>query len=862
MPRPGSRASARSTVGSEARWPASAYSSCWPWSPASWRSDPRTRRGTTRTVPRPQARLAEARGAGAQALNQEVAALSLLLGLAALQVDDSPQEWENLATTLTRLGSLQRIQETVDEPVSLAVSGDGALVAMGLPVDGLQLFDATTLAPVEFDDDTPTSAVTFSPDGKLLATAVNQWTGGSPRIVSQPVHLYDLPSGRLSARQPGGWPSGANVEYSLAFSRDGSRLVAGVNRYTGPGGPLLAAVLVWDVADPSRPVFKVAAPDLPQAALSPDGRLVYTATIGPRSVRVYDVDSGRLLRWTGSGLIKQPLKGAVDVSPDGSSLAVASGNRILRFDTETLDPQGPALRGHTAEVTDIEYSHDGSMLLSTSVDRTTIVWDAVSGAQLGRFVAHRDQIWGAGFGRDDRTVYTSSDDELMTWDVTGHSDFLSVGRAGSTDEGKIGVSLAGPDGRSVARIQDDRVWFVDNRTGQKTRPVSTRQQVSGRVWSPDSRWLLTTGPGVLSLRDGKTGRLVGQRHYRPGVRVLAAFGRDGDTIYVDDRAGHLESLDRATLRPVRESVALVSDAVSLLADPGGGPLLVHRGDGSIARVDPAKGTILAVRARDCWRPRTGWRRSRRTGRSSQSSTLTEPCVSSTPTALEWADEPSPTSSGFDVVYAPDGSQFASVQPDRIRLWDGRTGAYRASIPLPNLPATGLWSTASLGPGMSIAYLPDSTGLLVASADGRTCTVDTRTGTWLERACGIAGRNLTPGRVGAVLPESALPGDLPPVAVRSASPNRSRDVQQRGAGPGAARTFVLAARTWATAPRTRSRTPRSWRTACSTARKEPGRSGGSSWTSMPARSAFRATCPGVPAARAGAIHKESETMRPS
>jgi len=700
------------------------------------------------------ARLAEARGAGAQALNQDIAAVSLLLGLAALQVDDSPQQWENLATTLTRLGSLQRIQKTVSASVSLAVSGDGALVAVGNPDAGLQLFDATTLAPIEFDDDTPTSAVTFSPDGKLMAAAVNQWTGGpTPRIVAQPVHLYDVPSGELSARQPGGWPSGANVEYSLAFSHDGDRLVAGVNRYLGPGGPLLAAVLVWDVAHPSKPVFEVNMPDLPQAALSPDGRLVYTATSGPRSVRVYDVDSGALLRWTGSDLIKQPLKGAVDVSPDGSSLAVASGNRILRFDTETLDPQGPALRGHTAEVTDIEYSHDGSMLLSASVDRTTIVWDADSGVQLGRFAAHRDQIGGAGFSRDDGTVYTSSgldsnsgpavatsepsDSELMAWDVTRHGDFLSVGEAGSTGEGKIGVSLAGPDGQTVARIQDDRVWFVDYRTGQETRPVSTLKQGSDRVRSPDYRWLLTMGPGVLSLRDAETGRLVGQRNYRPGVEVLAAFGRDGETIYVDDRAGHLESLDPGTLRPVRESVAFVSDAVSLLPDPRGETLLVHEENGSITRVDPANGTIIQSG------PGLLATEDKLAAISPNGSVLAVvlPDVSVRlidAHTLEWAEE----ASGFDVVYAPDGSQSASVQPDRIRLWDGRTSAYQASIPLPNLPATGLWSTAYLGPGSSIAYLPDSTGLLVASADGRIFTVDTRTSTWLERACSIAGRNLT------------------------------------------------------------------------------------------------------------------------
>ncbi len=687
------------------------------------------------------ARLAEARGAGAQALNQQVAAVSLLLGMAALQVDDSPQQWDNLATTLTELGSLQRIQETADQPVSLAVSGDGELVAVGQPVEGLQLFDATTLAPVDFADRTPTSAVTFSPDGKLMATAVNQWTGGAPRIVSQPVHLYDLPSGKLSARQPGGWPSGANVEYSLAFSQDGTRLVAGVNRYFGPEGPALAAVLVWDVAKPSKPVFTVATPDLPQAALSPDGRLVYTATIGPRSIRVYDVDSGRLLRWSGSDLIRQPLTGAMDVSPDGSRLAVASGNRVLRFETKTLGPLGPPLGGHTAEVTDIEYAHDGSMLLSTSVDRTTIVWDAISGGQLARFAAHRDQIWGAGFSGNDRTVYTSSVHELMSWDVTGNGDFLSVGKAGSFGQGKIGVSLAGPDGQSVARIQDDRVWFVDNRTGQKTRPVSTRKQMSGRVWSPDSRWLLTTRPGVLSLRDAQTGRLVGQRSYRPGVKVLAAFGRDGDTIYVDDRAGQLESLDRATLRPARGPVGFVTNAVSLLPDPRGESLLVLEEDGLIERVDLADGAILksAVRLLTT--------EDRLAAVSPNGAVLAAVHPDGMvwlidADTLQWIEDPASTDPGADIAHAPDNSQFASVQANRIKLWDGRTGIYQASIPLPNLPATGLWSTATLGPGASISYLPDSSGLLVASADGRIFTVDTRTTTWLERACSIAGRNLT------------------------------------------------------------------------------------------------------------------------
>jgi hypothetical protein len=83
-----------------------------------------------------------------------------------------------------------------------------------------------------------------------------------------------------------------------------------------------------------------------------------------------------------------------------------------------------------------------------------------------------------------------------------------------------------------------------------------------------------------------------------------------------------------------------------------------------------------------------------------------------------------------------------MEPDRIGLWDGRTGGHQASIPLGSLAASAEQSTGTLGTGSSIAYLPDGSGLLIASADGRTWVVDTRMSTWVERACRIAGRNLT------------------------------------------------------------------------------------------------------------------------
>jgi hypothetical protein len=92
-------------------------------------------------------------------------------------------------------------------------------------------------------------------------------------------------------------------------------------------------------------------------------------------------------------------------------------------------------------------------------------------------------------------------------------------------------------------------------------------------------------------------------------------------------------------------------------------------------------------------------------------------------ALAWGDD--------FYLFSPDGAQVAHLEDDRLTLRDGTTGEHRASIPLP-----------SVVPDARMAYFPDGSGLLITGVDGRTWTVDTRPGAWLERVCRIAGRNLT------------------------------------------------------------------------------------------------------------------------
>lgn len=424
---------------------------------------------------------------------------------------------------------------------------------------------------------------------------------------------------------------------------------------------------------------------------------------------------------------------ALDVSPDGSTLAVGADDRVILLDTRTLEPRAPALSGHAGDV-GVAYSHDGSMLLSTSADGSAILWDAHTGAELRRLVGYVGSVGNAVFAPDDRTIYTAGDD-LMSWDVTGKDALLSSGKATTPVAGQLDFSLPAPDGRTIARAAGRRLSFVDAHTGRETAGSRTDRTVWFHAWSPDARWFLTVGPGVLTVWDADTGRKVGERTYAKNVGVLATFSPGGDRIHVYDQFGKLETLDSVTLRRVGDTIT-VRDVTALVTHPQDGTVLGIRSDGSIIRVDPEAGRVIEAGSAGLVYPGDhddGYYQ----GALSPDGSL---MVAQQPDGgvrlldtdtFEWVGEESPIEWGRNVAYAPDGSQFASVGADWIRLWDGRTGAYQSGIPLPDRAS-----------GATVAYLPDGAGLLVSAVDGRTWTVDTRTSNWVDRACRIAGRNLT------------------------------------------------------------------------------------------------------------------------
>ena len=157
--------------------------------------------------------------------------------------------------------------------------------------------------------------VTFSPDGKLLATA----------------HAYNVGPGEVMLLDTATGERVANLRLtdrgvvSVAFSPDG-KLLAGRD-YVRDGHRALSEVVLWDVAT-RRELRKIGGHDgwIYALAFSPDGKVLGTSTSNT-AVQFWDVASGREIR-----RIDVAASGSVlAFSPNGQMLVMTGAGRNLTF---------------------------------------------------------------------------------------------------------------------------------------------------------------------------------------------------------------------------------------------------------------------------------------------------------------------------------------------------------------------------------------------------------------------------------------------------------------------------------------------------------------------------------------------------
>lgn len=276
-----------------------------------------------------------------------------------------------------------------DYPTALAVSRDGALVAIGTAAGSLTLLDASTGELVQRIAEAHTNGVLCAAFGKSLLA-----TGGQ----DGQARLWEPRSGELRATLAGG---GAWVQH-LLYSADGKRLAtaagknvklwdangtlqrewtakAGVNGLGfNPVGGLLAAaagaeVQLWRCGDGGLDRTLKWASTLLNLNYSPDGKIIACGSLD-KTVHFW-----RAGTWTDSqmaGYLTKPL--SLAWTADGKQLATTGDECIIVWNFAGKGPEGVTpqqLYAHTTPPTLVAAHPRKPLLLSGGKDTRVVLWE-------------------------------------------------------------------------------------------------------------------------------------------------------------------------------------------------------------------------------------------------------------------------------------------------------------------------------------------------------------------------------------------------------------------------------------------------------------------------------------------------------
>ena len=377
--------------------------------------------------------------------------------------------------------------------------------------------DGEATRAAAFFDGPPHFAVTWSPDGKWLASC-----GSSSIYVWDAVREEAKPT-RLVA--------GHDVR-GVSFAPDNSTLVSASDN----------TIRLWDTKNAREllPNTSKKVADIRTLAFSRDGQVLITGG-WDRTLRVWEFGS---LQPTERKVIDlPPADGVVDVlalSPDGKVLATGGSGHILRlWEVRHVElVTGPLLRGHNQAVTALAFSPDGKRLASGSDDgfNPLRLWD-VAGNKLrerSSFPGYRVAIRSVAFLSDSKHLASAGrDPATRVWDVeTDKSvEFNPLKGVGIL---WVNALAAAPENKRLAVATSDRavrVW--DQGRAENQEPVTLAEpggpfmpNTFGLSFSPDGRFLAGAQEGRIILWDVNAKKQVWE-HALPGNVYQVAFAPDG-----------------------------------------------------------------------------------------------------------------------------------------------------------------------------------------------------------------------------------------------------------------------------------------------------------------------------------------------
>ena len=330
---------------------------------------------------------------------------------------------------------------------------------------------------------------------------------------------------------------------------------------------------------------------------------------------------------------------AVALSPDGRTLAVASGIGVWLYEVSTS--RARALLPSESPVHSVAFSPGG--ILAAGLDNGRVeFWDAKTGTMIRTLrLGVRGRITAVVFSPDGTRLASGSWDQVIKlWDVETSRE-VGAWEVPREDNLLWSLSVAfSPDGSTlVSGFQDGtvRLWDVATQTEVATLEGHT-DRVTSVSFSPDGS-LLASGGGrkdpTVRLWDVETRTEVATLRGHTGAVLSVSFSPDGAALASGSRHGTVQLWDPTTQENVANYEENGDEVSSVTFSPDGANLVSGATDGTVLLRDLKTGNAAGM-----------------SGHRSLSS----------------------------MAFSPDGTFLASgYKEGTVRLWDATTGAVIATL---------------------------------------------------------------------------------------------------------------------------------------------------------------------------------------